>query len=176
MTKKYNLALIPISKTNEIVTLARKFVDIADKYLLGDKSLPHVTLYQFHAEEKEIAEIWKQVCKGWEAKPIDLAFNKFSCITSDNTIFLVSLLPNNHEILHKMHGFIANILQLPIKKTFDPHMSLMSTKKQDYEQEVAKLSDSYKPIVDKFILMLGVSDNIGQLTNIIYRCDEEKHL
>ena len=69
---------------------------------------------------------------------------------------------------------MANILQLPIKKTFDPHMTLISTKNKEYEKSAASVSDSYQPIADKFILSLGVSDDIGQLTNIIYRCDMKK--
>ncbi|GEM_PF-2255357 len=174
MKKKYNLALIPVSKSNDAVTLSNKFSDMADKYLLGVNSLPHVTLYQFQAEEKEINHIWEQVCDAWGEEPIDLVFNKFSCITFDNNIFWVSLLPNNCEALYKMHGFLANTLQLPAKKTFDPHMTLISTRNEKYEQKVSQLSGSYKPIADSFILSLGASDDIGQLTEIIHRLDIRK--
>lgn len=176
MTKKYNLALIPISKSDEAIMLARRFSSIADRYLLGDRSLPHVTLYQFQAEEREINPIWEKVCGLWEEKPIDLTFNKFSCITFDENIFWVSLLPDNCDVLHKMHALIASILQLPIKKTFDPHMTLISTKNKEYEKAAALVFDSYKPIADNFILSLGVSDDIGQLTNIICRCDMKRSI
>src|SRR3990167_11050710 len=174
MTKKYNLALIPVTKNNEVITLAKKLSPITDKYLLGEKSLPHVTLYQFQAEEEEIGSIWKQVIEVWKEKPIDLAFNKFSCITFDNTIFWVSLLPDKCDVLHKMHAVIANILKLPIKKMFDPHMTLINSKDKEYEKEVAKLSDLYKPITDTLILSLGMSDDIGQFINLIYRCYMKK--
>lgn len=50
MPKKYNLALIPVSKGVEAVRFAKKFAGLADKYLLGDNSLPHVTIYQFEYE------------------------------------------------------------------------------------------------------------------------------
>lgn len=170
MSKKYNLALIPIFKNDEVVTLSKKFSDIADKYLLGEKSLPHVTLYQFQAEENEINPIWEQVCGVWEKKPIDLAFNQFSCITFGSDIFWISLLPDNCEILNTMHGLIADILKLPIKKSFYPHMTLINTKDKEYEKKVAKLSGSYKPIADSFILSLGTADDIGQLTEVITFC------
>ena len=167
MTKKYNLALTPLSKSNEAITIARKLSNIADEYLLGENSLPHVTLYQFQAQEKEIKQIWWEVCDSLEEKQIDLMFNNFSCITFDNKVFWVSLLPNNRDFLHKLHGLIANVLRLPIKKTFDPHMTLISTTEKEYEKKVALVSDFYKPITDTFILSLGISDDIGQLKQIL---------
>lgn len=170
MKKKYNLALIPVSKSNEVVTLAKKFSNLASEYLLGERSLPHVTLYHFQAEENEIGHIWERAYDNWEGQPSFLTFSKFSCITFDNNIFWISLLPDNSDALHKAHGYIANILQLPIKKTFDPHMTLINTKNKEYEKAAALVSDSYKPISDKFILSLGMSDNSGQLTEIIYHC------
>lgn len=176
MKKKYNLALIPVSKDGEVVALSKKFSTIADKYLLGDSSLPHVTLYQFQAEEKEIDHIWKQACNAWEEALLSLTFSKFSCITFDNNIFWISLLPDNCDILHKMHGLIANILQFPAKEAFDPHMTLISTKNKKYEEEAALVSDSYKPIADKFTLSLGTSDDIGQLTHVIYRSDTKRNV
>lgn len=176
MKKKYNLALIPISKSDQPVALAKQFSNIADGYLLGDKSLPHVTLYQLHAEDNEIDSIWNEVSDAWDGKPIDLAFNKFSCITFDNNIFWISLLPDNCDVLHEMHGQIANILKLPINKTFDPHMTLISTKNKENENEAARAADSYKAINDTFILALGASDEIGQLTAIIHCCDLKKNI
>lgn len=172
MKKKYNLALIPTSKGNEVITLAKKLSAIADMYILSEKSLPHVTLYQFQIEEKEVDEIWKNICRVWQEKQIDLMFDQFSCMTFDNCIFWASLLPNHCEVLHKMHIDIAHVLRLPVNKSFDPHMTLISSRTNEYEKEVALISDSYKPISDTFILSLGVSDDIGQLTEIIYRYDE----
>lgn len=49
--KLFNIALIPTSKNAEIISCAKHFSSIAGQYLLGDASLPHVTLYQFKAEE-----------------------------------------------------------------------------------------------------------------------------
>jgi len=173
MKKKYNLALTPTCKGYEAVKLANKLAHIADNYLLGEKSLPHVTLYQFQAEENDIDSIWKKVCGTWEEKPINLIFNKFSCITFNDDIFWVSLLPDNLDVLNKMHVFIANILLLPVKKAFDPHMTLINTKHKEYETEVEKLSRSYEPIEDNFLLSLGASDDIGQLTELIHIVNEK---
>src|SRR6185312_16173512 len=108
MRKKYNLALIPVSKSNEVLVFATQLLHLADNYLLGEESLPHVTLYQFHAEENDIHSIWEKANQGWQYQPLNLVFNEFSCITFDNQIYWVSLLPDNRDILHKMHGYIAN--------------------------------------------------------------------
>lgn len=169
MLKKYNLALMPISKSNEVVSFAKKFSDLADQYLLGESSLPHVTIYQFEVEEKEIDGIWSRVSEIWKESPIDLEFKKFSCITFDNSTYWVSLLPNNCEKLYEMHALIADIINLPIKKTFDPHLTLISTKNKEYEKEVERLSSSYMPISDKFVLSLGMADEIGQLIEVAHK-------
>lgn len=172
MAEKYNLALMPQTKSDEFVCYAQKFSHIADKYLLGVNSLPHITLYQFEAGEKDITAIWVRVCQEWKEKSIDLEFNNFSCITFDNDVYWVSILPNNRDILLKMHIQIASIISLPIKNTFDPHLTLINSKNKDYEKEVTKLSAFYSPIIDKFTLTLGRSDNIGQLTEIVHVYDK----
>lgn len=55
-------------------------------------------------------------------------------------------------------------------------MTLISSKNNEYEKEVALVADSYKPIIDTFILSLGLSDDIGQLTEIIYSYDVRKNI
>lgn len=167
--KKYNLALTPISKSKVIIALAKKISVIADQYILGKHSHPHVTLYQFQAEEEKIEMLWKKVCSIWQQKTILLTFHNISYTTSDHEIFWTALLPDHEDELYKMHEVIATILQLPIKKTFSPHMTLVNSKSKEYTNAVdSLLTDSYTPITDQFVLSLGISDQIGQLTKIIY--------
>lgn len=166
---KYNLILTPISKGNEIIKCANHFLRIADKYLLSEGSLPHVTLYQFEAKEDAIEDIWKRVKDAWKEEPIELEFKEFSCISFDGEIFWVSLLPNNNDKLHKMHDNIAQVLDMPIKKNFDPHMTLFNSRNKDYEKHVDIIKSSYKLISDTFVLSLGNSDDVGQLTKIIFK-------
>jgi 2'-5' RNA ligase len=169
MTRKYNLALTPVNsdKGDDAVKLAQKFSGLADKYLLGEKSFPHVTLYQFEMEEKAIDNVWSHVCELWQEKPINLEFKEFSCLTFDNKTHWVSLLPDNRDVLYKMHSEIASIIGLPVKGNFDPHMTLISTTNNDYKKEVEKILSSYAPIVDAFVLSLGVSDDVGQFTEVV---------
>lgn len=169
MKLKYNLALIPQIKSEAFLRVAHQFSDIADQYLLGKKSNPHVTLYQFEMEENEVNRIWARVCEGWETKPVTLEFNKFDCRTFDDLTNWASLLPDQRIILHKMHHRIADLLGLPVKAVFDPHVTLFNSKNKEYEQKVARLFLSYNKIIDTFVLCLGRSDAVGQLIEILYR-------
>lgn len=175
MKTKYNIALVPASRAIEFVKLSKKLSHITDHYLLGDNSLPHVTLYQFEAKESDIDNVWSQVCKVREGKSIELLFSDFSCITFDNKIYWVSLLPNNCEVLHKFHVEIADAIKLPVKQSFDSHLTLINTKNKDYEKEVDILTKNYISIVDTFILSIGKSDVIGQFTEVIYQCEKLKY-
>lgn len=162
----YNLALIPLFCNDEVIRYATQFSRLADKYILGFNSLPHVTLYQFEADN--IEDIWKQVKTVWKENAILLNFHKFSCVSFDNCIFWVSLLPDNGDELHRMHRLIAQVLEKPVKANFEPHMTLFNTKHKDYEKEVNEFKKSYMPISDKFILSLGRSDDVGQLSEVIF--------
>jgi 2'-5' RNA ligase len=167
MKKKYNLALTPLSISNQVINIAKKFEDISDQYLLGAISLPHVTLYQFNALEAEIESIWQQVRKDWKYKNIILTFNEINHSTRDHQIYWVALLPDNQKELHQMHACVAQILGLPIKPTFDPHMTLINTKIHD-QIKIIKLFSFYQALTDIFTLSLGKSDDIGQFKEIIY--------
>jgi len=174
MKRKYNLALVPQTNADEVVSFARKFSSIADKYLLGKNSNPHVTLYQFEAEEKEVDDIWARISDQWEEKLITLEFSKLSCVTFDNITYWVSLLPDKSALLHKMHSHIADMIGLTVKKSFDPHMTLINSKNKDYRNEVQRLSPGYHTIADTFILCLGRSDDVGQLIEILYHHESVK--
>ena len=159
---------MPMNISDEVVRLSHTFSEYADRYILGEKSLPHVTLCQFEANEDEINRIWEKICEKWREEPIDLRFEKFSCLTFDNQVYWISLLPNNTDALHGMHGKIADIINQPVKKSFDPHMTLINTKNKEYETKVDEYSRTYKPIRDMFLLKLGKCDDVGQFTEVIY--------
>lgn len=162
---------MPILKSKEFVDTAQKFANISDKYLLGKNSYPHVTLYQFEAEENELNTIWKTVVDFWNQKSIDLELAEFSYITFDNNTYWISLLPKNSDILYTMHALIANILKLPVKKNYDPHLTLVNTKNNHHQSEIKKITDTFTPIIDTFKLSLGKSDEIGQFIEILYQIE-----
>lgn len=169
MKKKYNLALLPISKSDDFIYISGKFANIADQYLLGENSLPHITLYQFEMEESKINLIWEKISNTWNNEDINIELSEFSYITFNKKIYWISLLPTNPDILHKMHGFIANIIGLPCYKNYDPHLTLINTKINNYQNEIDIRSSFFHPITDTFSLALGNSDTVGQFTKIIHQ-------
>jgi 2'-5' RNA ligase len=176
MINRYNLAFIPTTEKDNIIKLAQNFSAISDQYMLGEKSFPHVTLYQFTAQESDISGIWESVRKSLDTQPITFVFEKFSCITVGDKSW-VSLLPDQNEVLQQMYNIVSERVKSPVKKTFnyyDPHMTLISTKEAKFEETANKVAESYKPIKDDFVLSLGKSDDLGQLIEVIYSCQAEK--
>ena len=167
MNCRYNIALVANTCTNTVISYAKNFTDIADKYLLSNASLPHVTLHQFDANNDELSNIIAKLESSNVTKSLELEFENFSCITFGNNIFWASLLPNKINEIISLHVDIANLLKMPIKKSFDPHMTLMSTKECRYEEKVNSLKKIYKPIKDEFTLTIGHSDEIGQYLKVI---------
>lgn len=166
--KKYNIALLPLLKNNEFIFLANEFSSVADKYILRNNSLPHVTLCQFEYMENKIENIWCKVFDQWSKQHISLKFTKFSYITFDSNIYWISLLPEEQSLLHHMHRLIANILQLPPKMNYDPHLTLINTKNSNCKDEIDRISKTFVPIMDLFFLALGESDEVGQFCKVIY--------
>lgn len=175
MIKKYNIAFVPVLHRNTIINFAKYFSPIADRYLLGEHSLPHVTLYQFSLDDSAIGDIWEKIIATFNETQIELTFDEFSCITFNHEIYWTSLMPNKREILTNAHCLIANIIEMPINMTYDPHMTLMSTKNKDYESDVDKLKNHYVPVTDTFTLSLGECDDIGQYIEILHLCSTKKH-
>lgn len=170
---KYNIALTPIHRGADIIALSQQFSTIADRYCLGEHSLPHVTLYQFYTEENKLEHLWKKLCQTIKAPTITLEFKRFSCTTynNNNELFWIALLPNQIDVLNRMHAAIASVIELPINKSFDPHMTLINTKNKAYETMVNTHSSSYHPLSDVFILSLGKCDGVGQFTTLVYQCN-----
>lgn len=170
MKKKYNIALTPTAQSEKIIALARILSPIADKYLLGKDSLPHVTLYQFIFDEGDINTLWQKILIAVHEKNINLVFDKLSCITFDDDTYWASLIPSHRDDLNEIHLLVASILNMPANKSYDPHLTLINTKNQDYENEVKNLINRYLPIKDSFTLSLGEGDDIGQLIKLLHSC------
>lgn len=170
MKSRYNIALIPANESDSVIKCANFLSSVVDRYLLGKNSLPHVTLCHFQSNEYNIESIWKKALDGLNQTSIELTFERFSCITFDRSTFWASLLPNKGDVLMKMHNIIAGIVEQPAKTNYDPHMTLINTKDSSYENLINRLSKTYTPIKDVFVLALGKSDDIGQLTKVIYSC------
>lgn len=164
---RYNIALIPTEKVNIIIEHASRLSSIADTYLLGTNSFPHITLYQFDTVEEELEKIWKMQSILFPEKQINLRFKEFSYITFDQKIYWISLLPDKQKILTNIHKNIVEILGFESRR-YDPHMTLLNTEKANYEMLARDCFKTYKPINDTFLLAIGRSDSVGQLTEVIF--------
>jgi 2'-5' RNA ligase len=171
MKMRYNLALIPITQRDRITQLSQQLSTIANNYLLGKNSLPHVTLCQFLAEQSDLPLIWEEINDSVKSTSIPLVFKQVSCLMIHD-FFWVSLLPDSSDALLQMHYSVATIIKTPLNQSFehyDPHMTLINTKEKSYVRIVNQLLGPPIFIADTFTLSLGKSDDIGQLTEVIYR-------
>ncbi|KTD23945.1 2'-5' RNA ligase family protein [Legionella maceachernii] len=167
MPKKYNIALLPLHSSDEIIEFAKKFSTLSENYMLGEKSLPHVTLCQFYAEEKQVNEVWENACNTLTEHSLELTFGNFSCISFDESTFWVSLLPDKVDALNDMYSEIIKIVKPFNNKLFDPHMTLFNTKNKEYKTLIKDDLSQYSSISDCFILALGECDEIGQFTRLV---------
>jgi 2'-5' RNA ligase len=168
MKNRYNIALIPRNKSDELITLARNFYPLAGKYKIGDCSQPHITLCQFMANESECEAFWKKVSNSIIEHTIILSLIEIDYCTTDSTNWIF-LRPNRLEILMKMHCMVANIIDTRIGRcfeNFDAHMTLVNTDEKIFEVKVR--SQHFEPIQDEFILSLGQTDDVGQYKKVMY--------
>lgn len=167
--KKYNLALLPQTKSRDVIQLAQHFSEFAHQYILGEHSLPHVTLYHFYYDENEINHLIQQAQSVWQESPIYLTFKTFSYLTLYKDVYWVSLIPDHLKKLHAMHAIIADLIHQPIKENFDPHMTLFNCENNAKDQDIKNHCHIYKTISDDFKLALGYCDEVGQFTEIIHQ-------
>ena len=178
MLKGYNLAFMPIHHSKNFIQLAHdmaKNVKLGG-YLLGPESLPHVSICHFIMDETHIEEIWAQI----QRLAIPLLSLKFSKIRTkiylpdsycDVTQCGVSLIPNNLDILTKVHLTIVEIIENPLNASFfnyDPHLTLFNSYDIDGCQHFNYMDDIHSPLEDDFVIALGSMDRIGQVKNILF--------
>lgn len=165
MKKRYNIALVPVDHSQQLIDLSKNFISLANNYLLGEKSLPHLTLCQFFANEVELVSIWEQVSNILDPHVIDLVFTQFSFVSADN-YYWVSLRPDSCNELVKMHYTVASVIKNPINRSYeqyDPHITLFNTKDENYEEKVKQIIHAPPTFTDAFVPLLGESDDVGQL-------------
>jgi 2'-5' RNA ligase len=167
MKSKYNIVFYPTSKQSEFTRIAQQFAEYSDEYLLGKNSLPHVTLYQFEAEDKDLDNVWQQARETFTQKTIHLRFDKIKSVAVKN-FYGISLIPDNIDTLQVIHTDVAKLLQLPIRPEYDPHLTLFNSLNQDFLPAMNKFAETFAGIEDEFTLALGTSDFIGQFKQVIF--------
>ena len=165
MLIKYNIALLPEYKANNIIELSSSFDINFGCYKLGKQSLPHLTITQFYATEEQLKTYWLNICNTVKFTRLELNFNCFSLFTLDEKTYWVSLLPDTKTHLKKMHDNIASLIQTGINNNYDPHITLFSTTDTHVKSILEKRS--LIGFSDSFILGLGVCDEVGQFRKVI---------
>lgn len=172
---KYNIAFIPKKNQEQFITFAEKVHKAAGigAYLLGEHSIPHVSLCHFEAEELQIEKIWTEI-KFLNIESIKLTFDEIRSKSYHGHpkwggVSWVSLISDNLDQLKNIHLNVASIVKKPLNASFyqyDPHLTLLNS-----YNEQACLAFNYKllnPLIDDFFMSLGPIDKNGQLLKIAY--------
>ena len=169
MNQRYNVALLPTTKSADFIRLAQRLYPLAADYKIGADSLPHITLCQFYASANEMELLWQQATTTLPNPYIEVTLQAIS-YTSGNDRDWIALLPKHIDDLTHLHRLIAVLVPNPLGKCFknyDPHLTLINTQDENCKASVAKFSTP--AITDKFILSLGLSDEVGQYKEVIYK-------
>lgn len=161
---RYNLALVPKNISNFIVNLIINFNSQTHTYCLGKNSIPHITIAQFEANEREVELIWHQVCESkWPNVYLNL--NAFSNLTFDNSIYWISLLPESKEVLIEIFNKIKKLVSPLRQEDYDPHLTLFNYLR--LTDKMIDLVNQQITITDEFEITLGFCDEFGQLNNVL---------
>lgn len=169
--KRFNIAYVPKYNSKEFISISESFKPKSHNYNLGEDSLPHITICQFIADENEIGQIWSEVCSNISEYSVSLIFNSFSNISFDEKLFWLSIIPKPNQQLIDTFNIVSKIVKPIRNDTFDPHLTLFNyfPEKLNINFPInAKLS-----IEEEFELILGESDNVGQLKNIIFHFQKQ---
>lgn len=167
--KRFNIAYIPKYNSKNFVNLSEKFDPKCYSYQLGENSLPHITICQFMADEDKISQIWSEVCSKISNNSIHLAFSSFSNVSFDKEIFWISIIPAPIQPLVETFHIVSKIVKPIRNDTFDPHLTLFN-----YLPGIINItSEENLNIDEEFELILGESDDIGQLKNITYHFENQ---
>ena len=174
---RYNIALLPKIHHNTLLQLASTFHDNPHiDYLLGEHSLPHITLVQFRTDAASINDIWINVQTflhqiQFHTITLELSgLDGYISPTQPDYIWL-QLLPNEIHALRDLHKNIVQILKeknlIPLNRSLDhyePHLTLIHTPNFSHLTS----NKSMITLSDTFYLALGESDEMGQFKKIIH--------
>ena len=171
--KRYNIALLSTGHPEAYTAAARAcFSDYAVGYLLGPSSLPHVTVCQFMAEPETLPILIERLGIYKEKNPpLELTGLRFSDKRGDPTLWGVSLSVARTSGLMTLQRFVVSLLDdyglkplNGIEDLYTPHLTLARVKHLSLN---GFSKDLFKQ--DRFELVLGESDQQGQLIQVLTR-------
>ncbi|QDQ40156.1 hypothetical protein E3226_006935 [Legionella geestiana] len=164
---RYNVALIPKNMGGKITSMINCRRECLAGYCLGINSLPHITVSQFYSEPTDIESVWQKICEKVENKTLYFTFNKWSNISFDGKINWLSIIPNETLEVHALFEKIKPIASPIRQDKYDPHLTLFNYIKDALKIE-SVIDSNDLGFGDEFELVLGESDEIGQLVSVIY--------
>jgi hypothetical protein len=173
---RYNIALIPANNPDQFILCAQTLSNTApaDKYLIGrGASIPHVSLCHFDSDSDQIEPIWQQV-QALAIPTLPLTFDHhlskaFSGNPKYANIVWVSLIPDKKAELKNLHLIIADIIKVPLNSAFehyDPHMTLFNSRAKVACAQFNNHPHIVPAFEDDFVIVLGATDEVGQLIDI----------
>lgn len=171
MQQRYNLALLSTGHPERYITAAQHhFQSVADGYLLGNESLPHITLAQFRAFQDILPPLIEALESAPKTIPVELIGLGFSNKAS-TPLWGASLTVARQESLLTLHQNVVDALTqnglIPLNSTGDlyrPHLTLARINQLRVEGFAKDIFEG-----DTFHLALGLSDELGQFTRVLHR-------
>lgn len=172
----YNIAYIPQKNQDKFIQYARDLSKLASagNYLLGECSIPHVSLCHFAMEACDINAAWGKACAIQYPK-IRLIFNTVTTNSRANHpkwghVSWTSLRPNHRKDLTDMHLAVASIIKTPLNASFlqyEPHLTLFNA----FSDTACNLPNVEAAVVppfeEDFVLALGLIDEVGQVVQVL---------
>lgn len=167
--KKYNIAFIPKKISKDVINLVQTEDVVSKEYLIGENSIPHVTVCQFYLDEDKLNDVVGSI-EANVISSIELRFKKYSHITFNDRDYWISLLPDYNEELMEVYQTIINYVKPIREDVYDPHLTLFNYNPE--ESSIAKkkcieLLETGIDIKDEFYLAVCDCDEYGQISKII---------
>ncbi|MGN6670898.1 MAG: 2'-5' RNA ligase family protein [Candidatus Nucleicultricaceae bacterium] len=171
MQQRYNFALLSTGHPERYITAAEHhFQHLADGYLLGSESLPHITLAQFRADPEVLPALITALALVPHIIPIHLSGLGFSN-KADTPLWGASLTVARSSNLLTLHQTVVHILAQhtlsPLNATGDlyrPHLTLARIHRLDVHDFKKDIFEG-----DTFRLALGLSDELGQFKRVLHQ-------
>lgn len=164
--KRFNIAYLPKYNSRAFISISKRFKPKSHNYNLEENSLPHITICQFNAKEGELGQIWNAIRSNIDEQNISLIFTSFSNISFDEKLFWLSIIPESNQQVIDTFNIISKIVKPMRNDPFDLHLTLFNYFPE--KQNINFPINEKIMIEEEFELILGESNDVGQLKNIIF--------
>lgn len=143
---------------------------IADKYILGPQSIPHITLCQFYADLEIYPTVWQEVINLGNCPQPEFTGFSFIKDHQNPNLWWAEISVSRKSELVNFQNKVTHILKKneidclnDINDLYRPHLTLARIDKLEINSLDAQLLQS-----ETFMLSIGVSDEVGQFTQMLH--------